>query len=748
MYRTGCWLMILLAACAGAAWGQRSGPQIGYAYPAGGQQGTTFRAVVGGQLLRGADQVHVSGGGVRVSVIEYIRPLNNNELRDVGWFIREIVRRRWSISTMRYAANADPKPELPDHPWLRNLDEKSFTELIRLRNRLFDYRQQPNAQIGDQLALEVTIERDAAPGLRDLRVSTPGGVTNPVRFEVGTLPEVREEQVGEPYLTPVALPVVLNGQIMPGEVDHFLLRAKQGQQLVIRMQARRLVPYLADAVPGWFQGAMSLLDAGGHEVAYNDDYRFDPDPVIFYKVPADGIYRLKVSDSIFRGRDDFVYRIAAGELPFVTQAFPLGARLGAAAEMAIDGYNLPVKTLKLDTAMGGPAVRTAAVGDAQGLRNELCYAVTALPEALETEPNDTQPQAVTAPVVINGRIGQPGDADIFSFTGKSGHEVVVEVLARRLGSPLDGIVQVLDEAGQVIAVNDDHPDPAWGLVTHQADPYVRVKLPADGTYRVCLRDSQQQGSAAHGYRLQIGTLEPDFAMRVTPSGVSLGPGRTATLTFHALRKGGFEVEVQVAPVALPEGFTATECKIPADKMTAETRLTAPRNPPRKPFTVQFEGLARIGEVEVRRPVAPAENMMQAFAYMHLVPQQDFVVAVPGARGLPAVWRPLAEGFSLPAAEPLRLAPGATATVQVRLPQTPPAAPQDLRCTLPRPPRGITVRDTAVTANGLTFSVKADAVIASAGDRGHLVVEIVVAREGEPPVSLGVLPAIAYEIVRD
>jgi hypothetical protein len=31
-------------------------------------------------------------------------------------------------------------------------------------------------------------------------------------------------------------------------------------------------------------------------------------------------------DALYRGREDFVYRIAIGELPFVTDIFPLGGR--------------------------------------------------------------------------------------------------------------------------------------------------------------------------------------------------------------------------------------------------------------------------------------------------------------------------------------------------------------------------------------------------------------------------------------
>ena len=42
--------------------------------------------------------------------------------------------------------------------------------------------------------------------------------------------------------------------------------------------ARELVPYLADAVPGWFQATLVLYDKKGKEVAYADDYRFNPDP--------------------------------------------------------------------------------------------------------------------------------------------------------------------------------------------------------------------------------------------------------------------------------------------------------------------------------------------------------------------------------------------------------------------------------------------------------------------------------------
>ena len=39
---------------------------------------------------------------------------------------------------------------------------------------------------------------------------------------------------------------------------------------------------------------MTLYDADGKELAFADDYRFHPDPVLFFKVPKDGLYKFKI----------------------------------------------------------------------------------------------------------------------------------------------------------------------------------------------------------------------------------------------------------------------------------------------------------------------------------------------------------------------------------------------------------------------------------------------------------------------
>jgi hypothetical protein len=52
-----------------------------------------------------------------------------------------------------------------------------------------------------------------------LRLLTRNGLTNPVVFQVGQLPEVREQKAKTdiaPKEQAVTLPTVINGQIMPG----------------------------------------------------------------------------------------------------------------------------------------------------------------------------------------------------------------------------------------------------------------------------------------------------------------------------------------------------------------------------------------------------------------------------------------------------------------------------------------------------------------------------------------------------
>ena len=73
-------LLICLAAALASAsttWAQNTRTQavsIGYVYPAGARQGATSEHVIAGQRLNGVSSVYVSGGGVTAKITDFIAP--------------------------------------------------------------------------------------------------------------------------------------------------------------------------------------------------------------------------------------------------------------------------------------------------------------------------------------------------------------------------------------------------------------------------------------------------------------------------------------------------------------------------------------------------------------------------------------------------------------------------------------------------------------------------------------------------
>ena len=796
-------IFLTLAVCAASAYGQTQSnePHIGYLYPSGGQQGTVITITVGGQVLRGVTNVYVSGKGVHGSVVKYIRPTRNiqreqrellqermKEIRDQrlsemsgGSSNSYISARRLSEQKAKEKAEAAKKEgaekkeevKLPDHPLLFGLENKSIRELAHISNVLFFPRTklQMNRQLAETVLIEVVIDPDAEPGERELRLGTKTALTNPVVFQVGMLPEVLELEPNNkeayqelPNLLRVPnlpggkaheLPVLFNGQVMPGDVDRFRFRASRGQKLVIEAHARSLIPYLADAVPGWFQATLTLYDAVGRELAFADDYRFNPDPVLFYEVPRDAEYELEIRDSIYRGREDFVYRIAVSERPFITQTFPLGGKEGVKTEALVSGWNLPETSLAFDTEPGGDCIRQTAYSKGKQISNSIAYAVDTLPECTETETNDTigSAQNIAMPTIINGRIDRPGDVDVFRLSGRAGDEVVAEVYGRRLNSPLDSLLRLTDASGKVLEWNDDYAlkeshlhTNMMGLLTHHADSYLMARLPRDGTYYVQLADSQNHGGDAYGYRLRITAPQGDFSLRVTPSSISMLASGIVPISVHALRKDGFDGDIEVV-LKDTYGFMLNGGLIPGGRDSVRMTLTAPANTPGRPVALQLEGRIRIGGQTVIHPVFGADDVMQAFLYRHLVPAKEFIVFVQKAK-----WR--TPPVEIVGGSPIRIPAGGWADVRIKTRRG--AALKEMKLELREPPEGLTIDNVIAVADGLTFQLKAERDAVQSGFGDNLIIEAF--REYRPKqkdgtvsnqkqrYSMGVFPAIPIRVV--
>ncbi len=644
------WLVFGLLALAVPA-GAQSRPYLAYVYPAGGQQGATFSVKVSGQNLSGVSSVLVSGTGVTARIVESYFLLGNSTSRLLGRQLDDLRKAQAKAAALKKKGKPVEEPP-PVDPYL---DPTNM--IARISKMLYeDVRFPACASFLGVAMIEVTIASNAPPGERELRVATwRGGASNPMVFHVGQVPEhtrppmrtaarqvlgreqqaLRNRPASEAEVR-VELPCTVNGQIASREVNSYRFAARKGQRLVITTQARELIPYIADGVPGWFQPIIVLYDAHGKEMAYADDYRFMPDPVILFDVPADGDYVCAIQDAIYRGRNDFIYRMTIGEQPFVTSLFPLGARVGEPASVKMQGWNLAGAELALPGKEAGAGIHHVTAKRGESVSNPMPFALDTLPEVREKENNNTpsRAQKVTLPLIINGRIDKAGDWDVFRFKGRSNETVVAEVLARRLDSPLDSVLKLTDANGQLIAFNDDCEDLASMLNTHHADSHLMARLPADGLYYLHLADAAGHGGTEFGYRLRVSAPRPDFALRVVPSTANVTIKGETSLTVHVIRRDGFTGDIKLSLNQPPAGFSATPATLVATQAVGRIRIKAGSAATNGPVTLSLVGTAKAGENMIVREAVPAEDRMQAFLWRHLVPAQELKVCVYNPKATP------------------------------------------------------------------------------------------------------------------
>jgi hypothetical protein len=363
-------------------------------------------------------------------------------------------------------------------------------------------------------------------------------------------------------------------------------------------------------VPGWNDSVLTLFDSAGHELASVDDVNFAPDPVLVHRVPTDGEYLLEIRDVLFRGRADFVYRL----------------------------------TISLDTAHERTETKQA-------------------PDATisEAEPNDDAAgaKAMNLPSTISGCIARPGDVDEFAVRVKAGQKLVAEVHARRLGSPLDASIAIYNAAGKKLAENDDTVDLAEPLLTHHADPRVLLTFPREGRFVVRIRDVQGKGDEAYAYRLTLAEPMPDYELRVAPDNPRVAKGDSAALTVTAIRKDGFAGPIDLKVEGLPAGFVTSPAAIAAGQTTAMITVTAPDNAKTDVLCPIVRGASNVGNDVLTRTALPAEQVMQAFSYTHIMPTQELALAVVESA-------PLRITLDRKAAEAIEIPQGGSAELRLKI----------------------------------------------------------------------------------
>ena len=542
---------------------------MGYLYPAGGQVGTTVEVEAGGLNINKATKVLFSHPGIK-----------------------------GKLEPIEESAQAKKR-----------------------RRRLND---QSSPQLADKIKIHVTIADNVPCGLYDLRLQGPKGVSNMLPFEVASYPNFMENKksaLRKPNEVE-SLPAVLCGYVTPGGIDYFRFSGSEGDSIVISVKARQLVPYIADAVPGWFQPVIKLVDSRGKEVAYSDDYYHNVDPVIITRLPKDGKYTLMIHDAIYRGRQDFNYRIQIGEIPFVTGRYPAYGVVGKKVKQQLAGVNLGATkaTVKVKKEGYHQLTYTNKVGTSNAV------SFYALPKGKRIVHSPREGAFLSLNAAIADSLTADAKIKRYKIYAEDREEVIVELIGRRNGSRIDAVMRLRDESGNVVAEADDTEDPIQGLMTFHADPILKYRPTAPyETLTLEVEDLHRGYGRDYHYLLRRHTQLPSFNAFVSPANITIPSGGTSS--FRVDVTGRLKRPANLIVKGLPKGFTTSSLKLRGGRRW-DVSITSPKGAAveRFPIEVKMEYPGQGGEREIA-PVLPVDNMMQAFYYTHHIPAAELALDV-------------------------------------------------------------------------------------------------------------------------
>lgn len=594
-------------------------PYPGYYFPTGMQAGTKVQVVIGGTSVGGVKGAYVTGEGVEVTRIVRVPgfPRATGKTQR-GWVCQ------WVYDILEGKPNAKKHRELPPEAeiaetdwaeclWWPYVDERSDLELQILMRDMFTPENYPQATpaLDNLLILDVEAAPNAKPGRRDIIIYDSRSASAPHSFYITREPHVQEKFFVIPdrngyhrrrlpaalhiptQIPPQTLPVWIDGQDWPGETDSYTLRLEEGQNLVCDFKGRELLPYLGDAVPGFFNPMIRLYNSKGEQVATADDFYYLPDPVLTYKVPEDGFYRLDVHDNLYRGRSDFVYTVHCYAAPDDAPPFTPQQR-----------------------------------------------AFECFPPAAAHIP----PKAGEDRIVKTGSLRFPGHEDRYFLDIKEPGEWKFELFARRLGAPLDGVLRLYGPMGTLplsaaprLAVWDDDPGKLYSLKNVgdddkpiiktnmlyvgsvpqvECDPVGIWKFKDPGRYCITVADRVRAGGENYDYTLVMEPHKPTFEVYSSMSAFV----DTGHFKAHILRRGF------TGPVTFdstPEYNVSGEF---SEDDQVETDVTV------TPLVGQWNGVltfqltasgTRPDGTRVTVRVTPCDPVEQAFAYTHLLPQASF-----------------------------------------------------------------------------------------------------------------------------
>ncbi|TXT32219.1 MAG: pre-peptidase [Planctomycetota bacterium] len=395
------------------------------------------------------------------------------------------------------------------------------------------------------LKIKLTVAADALPGVRDVRVLTPQGISTVAQLVVVEDPVIVEQAKNDTAAEaqPITLPATVCGCIEKAEdIDFFKFKIDAPTSLVFHVRSQRLQDRIHD-LQAHSDPILTIRSAQGSTIAAADNV-FQGDPFLSHRFEQPGEYLLEIRDVRYTGNQYWEYAVEIHSRPFVRGVFPLAVAAGKETKLTAIGSQLladPAVTFTPPSDLPS-GIQRVRLPFSDRPSNPVAVYSTPLPMISETaDDNNDAVKSLAAPTspiivpcVINGRIETPADVDCFVFEAKKDDKLSFEVKARRLQSELDSTIRIVNDKGATLVENDD------------------LRL-------------GKRGSENFVYAIELTHARPYFNLYADTDKTNLSPGVNGVMWVKVERKNGFTGAVQLHVDGLPSGILAECGRILPDK---------------------------------------------------------------------------------------------------------------------------------------------------------------------------------------
>lgn len=423
--------------------------------------------------------------------------------------------------------------------------------------------------------IEVSVAEDEVLDRVWLRLYNAEGTSKSLPILVDNLPETSEvepnddprkaQQLSEFQKGDSGIEVVINGVLNKnGDVDGFSVNLTKGQTLVAAVAANAYFDSPMDSI-------LQIATLDGTVLSENHD-DIGLDPRVAFTAPTDGTYVVRIfawpsnpnQQIRYHGGKNYIYRLTLTTGPYITHVEPLQVAAGKRlSKVSLHGWNLPTNNQirpKLLSSNRGlfPELEPHGVlrlsDSAIALVGKGKFAgsarVRVVPPKLST---DSGAETISLDSVLSGTIDSSGTAHAFTLPLKKNQQVVIGVESVSLHSKLVPLVRVENKDGKVLSQTKE--------TGAAQDAKLAFKSPADGEYKLTIRDRFAAGSQRHFYRLTAEEARADFELSVAQESWTLSDAKPLEVAVTVKRHASSPKpigNIKIKAVDLPVGVTCTE----------------------------------------------------------------------------------------------------------------------------------------------------------------------------------------------